>query len=514
MCNNISAAWWDNGWEKRQEIILMGNTSGAQTNYQVLINVSYQEGMQSDFDDLRFCNNTHQIDAWLEFKVDGSYALVWVEFPTTPANTVEQTYYMYYGKTDAASDWDIGETFIFGDDFEDGTLNAWSGATSAYDAVGGAAYEGSYGCDRTQVDGSWQFLVGTGDVHNGIWEAWFKQGVDNGYPNLQTRYLDDTHYINFQIQANTNQIGINDIGGTGSHTAALSNSVGVWYFVRGTLDGTDAKLQVYDTSMNLLQTLQVTVTDRTDAFGFSCYRDAQFDTYRVRKYAANPPIYELGDIEDCPQIYVPPTPQNLINITGNFFINHSWTAGTGNVTDGYNITVNDTWHNITNSYYNNTNLIPHDWSNISIYAYNSTDNGSLSDDCISQNTLIPNNPVTIDNIHDWADSTGDNVFVNANGIDADGDTLTFSCNRLDLFTDFNTEDGTGNYTFDGDYVIVEFGVSDGYGSISNKTMNIKNILLLTKKYDDDYMSGFYGFFIFLILISIVLGGVIHAFDNK
>jgi hypothetical protein len=102
----------------------------SQIDYQLLLNITYEPEMQSDFDDLRFCNESHQLDAWLESKVDSSYALVWVEFPTTPANGVEQTYYMYYGNVGAASDWDIGATFVFGDDFhraDSGTVgNGWT----------------------------------------------------------------------------------------------------------------------------------------------------------------------------------------------------------------------------------------------------------------------------------------------------------------------------------------------------------------------------------------------------
>ena len=294
---------WLSGWDYRKPLVITGGASGAQTDFQLDIAIAHAAAkMQADFDDIRFtnANGTTLVDAWLESKVDSTSADTWVEFPTTPANTVEQTYYMYYGKSDAQSDWDIGNTFIFGDDFEDGTVNAWGGATSAYGALSGAAYEGSYGCDRTQADGSWQYITGAGDIQNGVWEAWFKQGVDNGYPHFRTRYLDDSHHVDFQIQANTNHIAINDIGGTGNHSATLSNSTGVWYFMRAKLHGTTAKLQVYDTSMSLLQTLNETVADRTDAFGFGCYRDAQFDTYRVRKYATNPPTYAFGAEESAP----------------------------------------------------------------------------------------------------------------------------------------------------------------------------------------------------------------------
>jgi hypothetical protein len=111
------------GWSKRKAIVLTGGASGAQTAFQLKLIVTFDGDMQSDFDDLRFtqADGTTLIDAWLETKTDDTSATVWAEFPTTPANTVEQTYYMYYGNAGAVSDWDGTETFEFFDDFENTT---------------------------------------------------------------------------------------------------------------------------------------------------------------------------------------------------------------------------------------------------------------------------------------------------------------------------------------------------------------------------------------------------------
>lgn len=171
---------------------------------------------------------------------------------------------------------------LFEDDFESGNLNLWTGATSSYAAVGGtAAHTGIYGCDRTLIDGSWEFLIGSGDIQNGVWEMWIKQGVVDSYPGIRTRYLDSSNYIDFGIVAATNQIAINDVGGTGNHLGSVGNSAGTWYFMQATLNGTAATLKIYNTSMTLMQTLNATVTDRKAAYGFKCYRDSQFDNYKV-----------------------------------------------------------------------------------------------------------------------------------------------------------------------------------------------------------------------------------------
>lgn len=113
------------GYTKYKKLVLTGGTSGAQTGFQLKISVSYAAAMQGDFDDLRFtqADGITLVDAWAEVIITDTSATVWVEFPTTPANTVEQTYYMYYGNNVVSDDWDIHKTFLIGDDFESTTIN-------------------------------------------------------------------------------------------------------------------------------------------------------------------------------------------------------------------------------------------------------------------------------------------------------------------------------------------------------------------------------------------------------
>ena len=128
---------WLSGWSKRKKITLTGGSDGAQTDYQIKLTITYDSDMQVDFDDLRFtkANGTELINAWLESKIDSTSAIIWVEFPTTPANTVTEDYYMYYGNNSAVSNWDIGSTFVFGDDFHrsnSGTVgNGWTDSGDA-----------------------------------------------------------------------------------------------------------------------------------------------------------------------------------------------------------------------------------------------------------------------------------------------------------------------------------------------------------------------------------------------
>ena len=200
--------------------------------------------------------------------------------------------------------------------------------------------------------------------------------------------------------------------------------------------------------------------------------DCEISRVYIRKYAYPEPTSSLGAEESSGDPYIPPDPVNLANTTGNFWVNHTWQAGSGNVTDSYNVSVNATWHNTTTPAHYNDTYTAHAWQNITIYAYNTSGSGTLSAASISQNTQIPNNPITITNTSDWSGDAGNNVYVDYDATDADSDTPTFSCNRTDLFTDFSTSTGKGNWTAIIGTYYVDFGVSDGYGSTDNYTMTI------------------------------------------
>ncbi|WP_321419799.1 PKD domain-containing protein [uncultured Methanomethylovorans sp.] len=154
-------------------------------------------------------------------------------------------------------------------------------------------------------------------------------------------------------------------------------------------------------------------------------------------------------------------------------MNHSWNAGTGDVTDSYNVSYNETWLNGTINSFNHTGLSAHAWSNITVYAYNATDSTiSLG---ASDNVQIQNNAVSVLNVTDITVSEGDNVTFDINSTDADGDTPVFDCNNSALFDTFNTSTGEGLWITDltdaGTYY-VEFDVSDGYGSVDYQVMTI------------------------------------------
>ena len=83
------------------------------------------------------------------------------------------------------------------------------------------------------------------------------------------------------------------------------------------------------------------------------------DFIHVRKYATPEPTASLGTEEDAPagDTYIPPDPTNLQHTDGNFWVNYTWDAGSGNVTNGYNVSWNGTWDNTTTPFFDGGNAL-------------------------------------------------------------------------------------------------------------------------------------------------------------
>jgi hypothetical protein len=286
---------------RRKRITVTGNLSGAQTDYQIKLAAVYAAAMQSDFDDLRFVKADMQtlIDAWLESKVDDTSAAVWVEFPTTPANTVEQTYYMYYGKV-VANYWDGDATFQFFDDFEDASFTTkWNDLS-----VGNGIVSESGG--KIRAFGN----AGSGD-NTGIFES-KTAVVPAGYRtdiDVETVSITLTNLISIDIPSG---IGLTDgiqtvlsvAGGrilrkaiSSVYTTLDSHTLAAGEHIVGMLIDTDGTCRFWLDDVEYNSSTGVNTSNMY--LHQYCRRTA--NTYwllvKTRKYAANPPTYAFGSEE-------------------------------------------------------------------------------------------------------------------------------------------------------------------------------------------------------------------------
>ena len=107
----VSAAW------TKKAPIHINNTGGsALTDYQVMINITYDSDMNSNFSDIRVVNETsgETVPYWIENKSDSNWCKLWFNASYIPASSwCNDTYYLYYGNPSASSASDGYTTFEF-----------------------------------------------------------------------------------------------------------------------------------------------------------------------------------------------------------------------------------------------------------------------------------------------------------------------------------------------------------------------------------------------------------------
>lgn len=449
--------WWNSSWSNRQTITLTGGASGAQTDYQLLLNITYDSDMQSDFDDLRFTNETHQIDAWLESKVNDSYALVWVE-TDTPADTVEADIYMYYGKADAASYWDGAATFpnLF-DDFADGDYTSnpvwtvqsgtWSAASYYLRHSSGANNYGTISTPSAIAYGAWE------------WEIELDVASVDYYMmiNFISSSASDTNADHYDILIRGD--GLLRLRKRVSGAASDLLNPG-WsqdtnkHTIKVTRDASN-EFKLY-----LDDVLKGTVTDSaiTTSSYFLLFEKSNndFDTMFNRKYAETPPTYAFGDEEYyIDSIHYNTThPYNLtIDSDGNIVSNRSivaaddlnWTARAISDDCGFMVTE----HNLLNTTIANFTVYTAnlDWlqvTNLTVgTAYNLT-NGTTHE-------------------HQTADVNGETNFT-TNRIPGDYQIITIGPEFIISLISFTPDALYQNYT---GYTNISFGIKHSGGAALN-----------------------------------------------
>ncbi|HYN44382.1 MAG TPA: hypothetical protein VER35_00115, partial [Candidatus Limnocylindrales bacterium] len=142
-------------------------------------------------------------------------------------------------------------------------------------------------------------------------------------------------------------------------------------------------------------------------------------------------------------------------------------------TDSFNVNVNSLWTNGTASTYNNTTVLPHGWSNITVWAYNNSGSGSLSISSVSQTTRLSNNPPVQNPIGGKTITAGDTLNFTVESADADTDPITYGTNA----SKGTLDPSTGDYSWttsgldEGTYTWY-FSSSDNYGGVDTETITV------------------------------------------
>jgi len=525
--------WWNASWSRKRAIHInnTGN-SNALTDYQVMINITYDSDMNNDFSDIRVVNDTsgETVPYWIENKSDGDWCKIWFNASYIPASSwCNDTYYLYYGNPSASSASDGEKVFEFFDDFSVDT-------TGDYTKTAIKGYSGTP--TLSWNSGGTVTLTSTSEANDKAYYSSFTK--TSGYAvDARVRRTTDL---------GSDRIGVVITGETYDLVAVLTSpgdsfdwrlvhfNGGTW---QGTVDesGTESVLNQYyivtlavkDTEvkgyLDYAHELTKSWTPESASpgmfVGYDSNREAEFDWLRVRKYVSPEPTAELGSEEqNCP-----PTPIITGNTTYNFGVNYTFSEGSGGLdTDSFNISwSNNTasgWQNGTTDLYFNHTTQPHGYVAIDIWAYNSTE-GKLSESPASDNVTVPNNAPVITNTSDWEGDEGELVYLDFDCIDADGDTCTFSTNATK--GSFNTTTGVfewqtddtsqGTYTWwfkveDGwggeDIYVATITVNDLYYPTNMSILN-ESINLLLKEQKMTGLSFLLGILIIAALVFLLLG---------
>ncbi|MBU0756575.1 MAG: LamG domain-containing protein, partial [Nanoarchaeota archaeon] len=101
-----AAGWWNTNWSRRKEITITNIGSSVLSDFTAYINVSYDEDMLANFDDIRFVNGSCASDSTQELNYEieyrgSDYADIWVKIPSL--DVTGASICMYYGNSDASN---------------------------------------------------------------------------------------------------------------------------------------------------------------------------------------------------------------------------------------------------------------------------------------------------------------------------------------------------------------------------------------------------------------------------
>jgi hypothetical protein len=373
------------------------------------------------------------------------------------------------GKWNGAMDFDGLNDYVTCGDDTSLQINANSSVSSWINFSGGVGLETiTANCAADGYNGFY-FAVYQGDLRMQYsdWAGYYIRAqttdtIPSGWVHVAGTY--DGNEIELYINGIQQSLAIDETG-SGAYTIADTLGIGAraggsQSFFNGSVD----EVRIYN---RLLSNDEINQSYHSNLWKFNqtqwYFETTQTalpdGTHNYQAFANNiSSDYMLLTVDTTP----PASITNLANTTGNFWHNWTWTNPADADFNYTTVYINGAWTANTSNEYYNLSADAHNQSTISTHTVDAA--GNINSTWVNLTSIIPNNPVT------WSGDAGANVYVDYDATDADSDTPTFSCNRTDLFTDFDTATGQGNWTATLNTYYVDFGVSDGYGSTSNYTM--------------------------------------------
>jgi len=320
--------WPNSDWEYVKIINISENSGEDLSDYQLFVNITYEAGMQPDFDDLRFTyydpatNQETEIPYWIEDKIDGFNAGLWIKIPFLPANS-NAIVKMHYGNENAASESNGSNVFLDFDDFEyaDTPENHGWGITygnkdttietsTNYAKIGERSLKifDPYGVYGTEA---WAVL-GRTDVKIGIAEIWFRDHFEGDSAQVfmyQNTPIDDEVIVGV-FEGYVPDKYIYRFRNTIIQSTSIDRTDG-WHKFTIAYNGVDYKIYVDNVYIDSM-TDDSPKTLRIGGFWEAATSTHYWDSLRIRKFASQVPTYKIEDMTP-PESQIPqPTDRSLI----------------------------------------------------------------------------------------------------------------------------------------------------------------------------------------------------------
>lgn len=285
--------WWDTDWNYRKQISISDSVS----DYQMKIEVGYNDAASSydvhcegncnnNFSDIRFtaADGTTSCSYWIEEKTDGDDCTIWVN------SSGDSTMYIYYGNSNVGNQSDGDSTFLFFDDFDDGSVdsNKWTnnGMTESGGVVSGDTTISDYlfGKVRINIDTSTTFRIrnhatGSTSARPGVLQT-------NGNP-YSIRGFGWQDYSNGNRYTDTRTNSVNQK----QHAAYDTN----WHIYEG--QWTTGRVDFYLDGA-LLTSHTSRVPSGSDVLYAQLEGDADYDYFYVRKFTSTEPSWDSFGSEE------------------------------------------------------------------------------------------------------------------------------------------------------------------------------------------------------------------------
>ncbi len=296
-----ASAWWNSNWERRKGVTITNNGSENLSDFQIELDVDYDNDMNSDYSDLRFISNNDitVLDYWIESTDGTNGAVVWVEVAGIPANG-SVVIWMYYGNAGVPTTSDIHETFLFGDDFEDSSWTAshWTVVRGDWSVVNGYYHGERF---TSPVDG-YCLTSDVGFVNYVVESKIRHPGTLGSCVSIVGRGSDNPPNQYYELEIDQNDMQLYRFDGPSPDYTSLDNGwnggspqADTWYDLSLTLHGNTLDGECENNGA----TVSATDSNYSSALcGVMVHNQAgDFDDFRVRKYAATTPTGSFGSEE-------------------------------------------------------------------------------------------------------------------------------------------------------------------------------------------------------------------------